>query len=221
MTKLLPSALVLGLVFAVPLGIRAYEPLLAQTPGRAEVRTETRANINLGAPERTSTENRPGLMRARANAEVRAEIKAEAEKKWKENRSDENSRVKAHAHWMTKRFAVVIERLEILADRIEARIEKLNDEGVDTSVAVAFVADARAELANASEGFITLSADLDATIESGNWNREVFQELRTLAAEIKTDIKEAHQFLMNAVRSLKAETTVDANISTNTNVEVQ
>lgn len=126
-------------------------------------------------------------------------------------------RIRAHSEWMVKRLTAAVERLEILITRIESRIAKIDDEGGDTTEAVALVAEAKLNIESAKDGI----ADIDVALEtalSKDELRGAFTDLRILVQTIHTDIREAHRALIQAVTTLKG---LRIGASANAEIEVE
>lgn len=107
-----------------------------------------------------------------------------------------------------------IEHLEGIIQRIESRIEKLNDRGGDTSESEGFVASAKVDLGEASAS-VDAFASLDLSGDSAETN---FERIRTLAAEAREHLRDARDNLIKAVRSLSS---VEIEIEASTETEIE
>lgn len=105
--------------------------------------------------------------------------------------------------FMKARFLAAIERLRDIADRIDARIEKVEDEtGKDLSEASGYVNDARESLDEAEDLLEAVGTSTDALFSDENTAGERFGRLRELFIEAKAKIKEARGFLGQALRAI-------------------
>ncbi len=95
----------------------------------------------------------------------------------------------------------MIERLNKIADRIDARIEILSGRGVDTDASEASLAQAREALEEASDAVDALKDAVAEALESET-PREALKETKPLAESTKTAIKEAHAALVETITSL-------------------
>lgn len=106
---------------------------------------------------------------------------------------------KRKAEHTARVLTATVERLERIIVRLESRIAKVRGNGGAVAETEAFVAEAKNHLSLAKSS-IALFASVDLT---GQKAQENFERVRTLAAEVKGHIREAHASLMKAIRSLK------------------
>lgn len=104
-----------------------------------------------------------------------------------------------------KRFIAVIEagadRLTTIIERIESRMIKLEERGVDTSVAESHLDDAKESL----RAVFVKIGDIKGEVESATSDnaREVLQKIRELLRAAKDDLKSAGTSIREAVQALK------------------
>lgn len=101
---------------------------------------------------------------------------------------------------MRERMEAAVWRLTHIANRLESRIEKLAQGGVDTGSAQVLIDDARGELAAAQA---LLGQDNEATVRgavSSNEPRTQIQSIRELFVEAAQHIRNARQLLHDALR---------------------
>ncbi len=101
-----------------------------------------------------------------------------------------------------RRFGVATGALEAIQARVESAIEKLTDEGKDTSAAEEALDVSEAKLAEAKEK----AEDIKALIPEGgckNITPELFEQIKTLAREAKDLLKESKESLREAIQALK------------------
>lgn len=109
--------------------------------------------------------------------------------------------VTARFEHATKLLSAMVLRLSGIADRIDARIDALTAEGVDTAAAEDALALARTEIDEAEASVTGLSDALAEALVSDT-PRESLQATRTLAEEAKTAIRTAHEALKKAAAAL-------------------
>lgn len=95
----------------------------------------------------------------------------------------------------------VIERLEKLADRIEARIAVLTERDVDTTDAESALTEAREKIVQAKEAVEDVQDALALALESET-PREALQGVKPLAETAKTALRAAHSALVEAIKAL-------------------
>ncbi len=94
-----------------------------------------------------------------------------------------------------KMLSATIERLENILARLESRIAKVKAEGALTTESEGYVADTKAYLAEARADLAVFAA-IEVTSDN-------FETVREAGAEVKTEIRKAHESLVNALRTLK------------------
>lgn len=101
---------------------------------------------------------------------------------------------------VTRVMLATIERLQKIGDRIQSRIDKIDEKGGDTADSEQFLAAARVNLDDAKVA-VEAFGDIDL---SGDDAQENYEKIRAAAAGARELIREAHTNLMMAVRSLSA-----------------
>lgn len=134
-------------------------------------------------------------------AAVIEEIKTKREE-WKEEMQERVGDKKLFAR--TRISVGLMHRTENLiriSDKIEARIEKMQEAGKPVGEAQSFVDDAQEDLQEVKEDIEGLKemVDDDATLE----------EIKAAIVSIKDDLKNAHKKLWNAVKELRGENAED------------
>ncbi len=152
-------------------------PARAETENRTEEREERREEI------RTQTEEKV--------AEIEARKKANLEKAWSN-----------YANAMLRRFNFAISWLETMEERINSRIAKLKEGGVDTTEAEAFMASADEAIESAKEAATSLEDAISSALESENPAVEI-RNARPLVEEARLAIRTAHSEMVKAITSLK------------------
>jgi hypothetical protein len=163
-------------------------PLPAGMEKRMEDRDDVRAKMMQNS---SSTAGRGAEMREKM-AERRGEI------------------LKRITNQMILRMNAAIERLAKLADRIDSRIVKLKEKGVDTAKAEANIAiartkiaDAKAAVAAAGNGVESASIQADASASSTKPS-DPGKTVREALTQARTAVFAAHKAIVDALTSLKA-----------------
>ncbi len=108
-------------------------------------------------------------------------------------------RMKAH-----KLFAISIERLEKIIERIETRIEKIKAEGIDTATATSFVVKAKADITLAKSYTASANAIIQANLTSkSDMTEEERAQIKDLLGKAKVSLKSSWTNLFEAVKEIK------------------
>lgn len=142
------------------------------------------------------------------------ERQADARERMQEKRSEI---LKHMSEQMFKRMEAAIERLTKLSDRVDSRIQKLKEQGVDTTKSEALIKTTRVKITEATtaveaakqemEGAATLadtSASSTKPVDAGKKVRDQLEKARVA-------ITAAHKSLVAAVESLKASSALREN----------
>jgi len=168
----------------------------------------------LGAGTLSAQTNRPEVTPVRAGSEERTqereERREEIQNQTEEKRAQIEERRMAnlekawsnYANSMIRRFDLAIAWLETMEERINSRIEKLKEGGVDTTETEAFMASADSAIESAKEAVSDLKDAMELALESETPAIEI-RSARALVEEARLAIKSAHSEMVKAVRSLK------------------
>lgn len=113
------------------------------------------------------------------------------------------ARVRAYGERLERRYNAAIERLEGIALRIETRIEKLNERGIDTSEAERELQEAYGAIAAAQSQVGAAAASLEEILVSDS-PRDALNESKILFQSAKETIRDAHGALVESIALLKA-----------------
>ncbi len=186
------------------------EKINEQKDARQE-RFENRTEV---LDERKEVREERTLKRTEVLEEKRKELETKKEEKKKEieaRKADlqnkvfttQTERAQAFVQIMLRRFNATVERLESIGLRIESRIEKLKEDGIDTAESERHLEEARKQITSAEEMVVALpalSTDSDGNSET---IRAQITEYRNAIEPIKRMLRGAHQSLVSAVRTLK------------------
>lgn len=116
-----------------------------------------------------------------------------------------------------QKFDEAITRIKELEDKINSKIATFEAKGVETAEAKASIAIAETKLSEASVKIVEINALL--ALSTDQLTSEQKATLKTLTEETRVLLKEAHNALVEAVKSLRASVTLKlkAEASTDTN----
>lgn len=162
---------------------------------RAEGESGRRSNTNWGEMKTEAIARQE---------EIKAElIKRREEAKEKIDEKKDNL-AKLHAERLSNRFGFYTKRLATVVEKIEERIEKMKDDGKDTSAAEAKLTEAKTKLTLAndlSKEAIAMFAAIDTS--KYEEEREKAQEARNKAMQARQTFVEAVKLLRETVKILK------------------
>ena len=136
-------------------------------------------------------------------AELGARIASTTER-MQERRKQESLR---YAKRMEERMTAAFDRLSHLADRIDERIAKITaaDKKIKTDTAKARLVEARKKIEDGRTALAGLQAQVEAALASAD-PKTGFEGVRAATKTIEGDAKAAHKALVDAIKSLKANT---------------
>ena len=182
----IPVAFCFALLLVFTAAVAAYAQGTAPTTtDRAEVREEGRAEL------REQLEERREAIAERVE-EARNAISAQAQK-----------RIINLAANISNRIDASVTRLENIATRLNRRIGKLENEGVDTTAAKAELEAAHATLATIKADMSTIDALVYGSVTSES-PREDWQNVKAQYRKTRTDLLTAQNQLRASVAALKA-----------------
>lgn len=125
----------------------------------------------------------------------------------------EQKRARNLAANMTNRMEATVFRLEKIIERLESRLQKQQDAGLDRGAAFGFLGQAKATLNNAKVELTLIDARVEKSVTSNN-PKGHFDDVRQAYARIKGNISEAHLHTNEALLVAKNQT--PANTTTKT-----
>lgn len=159
----------------------------------------------------TSSRGKSDVQRA-DRLEMKQEKEAERASTTAERRADHLARIKAFAEQMFERMHAMIARFRNIIERVQSRIDKFEERGIDVIAAQAALDTAEAAVDEAEEAVTDAEAALDAALASDT-PREAFAAVRTLVAEVRDALQRARQALSDAIAALKASAPEDTDES--------
>ncbi|OGG45040.1 hypothetical protein A2673_03040 [Candidatus Kaiserbacteria bacterium RIFCSPHIGHO2_01_FULL_50_13] len=180
---------------------------------RADVRTDVKAETNIEVRKEMRVEEQ----------ERRADVRADMQEKREEMRDGLRARVhnllRAQLGAIVNRLTVSLRYFDTMVGRIESRIEKLSDRGLD-------VAGVEASLAVAVDLIVTAKVDVQAivdVVEGANDTSDpasLKAELRSAITKAVASVKAAHRALIGVAREMVALVRASASVDANVEVEV-
>jgi hypothetical protein len=113
------------------------------------------------------------------------------------------ARILEHVKRLVHRLNAAIERMEILAGRVQSRIDKLTERGLDMADEQALLDTALSHIASAQTDVDALEEAVIAMLESDE-PREAYAKVKELVRTTIDSVKSAHKTLVEAIRSVKA-----------------
>ena len=129
--------------------------------------------------------------------ELRGDIKARIA-------SEAKMQIETTARKMKQRLEAAVKRLENISTRIDSRIDKLTEEGLDMSTAISLkaTADLKIAAAKTAVGALVKPTPTDDTREA---HKAAFEALRAQVKAAEEAVKEAHRALMAVIPEIKGK----------------
>lgn len=140
---------------------------------------------------------RVNALKATTSAEKREAVKEKIDEKRK-------AQIREIAARTIKRLEAAVERLAKLSDRLESRLNKLSEGGVDVSKSRGLLTEARAKIAEAKSKIAEAKASIETAVSSDS-PKEAFQKVREITGGANEKLKEAHKALVRAISSASAK----------------
>lgn len=137
-------------------------------------------------------------------AKKREDMKERAENAKKEARERFGEHVETLVGNVSARLASSSANLSSIADRIDARIDTLEDEGHDMSVSIALLATARTDISVANDKILAVNTALETAMATTSPKGQI-PAVRAAVKAAEDALKLAKEDLMKTLRSVKAE----------------
>jgi intracellular sulfur oxidation DsrE/DsrF family protein len=196
--------------------------LVAETEVDAQVTTEQEVQADVQVDARASTQaDRAALQEeiTASTAEKRAAVQEQVIQRQATLEARAQERVTNLSANMSNRMEAIIARLQNISDRLESRIVKMNESGVDTTASAAALASAQLSL----DGALAEISDIDASVYAAVSAADVRSGWATLKAKfegIRDLIKTAHSELQRSISLLK-EASVQGTVQQDTEVSTE
>ena len=121
----------------------------------------------------------------------------------KERVSEERAqKIEAFFGSMVRKFEAAISRLRILADRIDSRLDKLEDKGRDITTLRAALDDARNTIETAEDALDKAKEEF-TTFASAENPKEYFEKVKLVVQDVASKVKISHKALVDVINSVK------------------
>src|SRR3989344_5423080 len=121
----------------------------------------------------------------------------------KEKVSEERAqKIEAFFGSMVRKFEAAISRLRILADRIDSRLDKLEDKGRDITTLRAALDDARNTIETAEDALDKAKEEF-TTFASAENPKEYFEKVKLVVQDVASKVKISHKALVDVINSVK------------------
>jgi uncharacterized protein YukE len=165
---------------------------------------------NTVSAQTTTTDRVDRVEERQENIDIRQEERTEQIEGRQENRLERRAelsdrmqeRVTNLSANLSNRFDAVIERLFNILNRLQSRMNKLSEQGWDTSEAQSYLDTARRSLTQAEENMSDIDTVVAGVVGASN-PREAWQELKAIYVETRELIRSAHADMKTAILSLK------------------
>lgn len=104
---------------------------------------------------------------------------------------------------MLNRFRAAIARFDHITGRLESRIEKLEERGIDVSSVTPLIEEAKNMKAEADVTMETLKAKYESLLEGEN-SKGIGEEAKEIALELKTEVRNLHAKLREIITAIKS-----------------
>lgn len=163
--------------------------------------TEQASEMRERAEERRQTAEERRLQMQDELEQRRVEAVARGEERRAALQERAQERLLNLAANMSNRMEAAIRRIDNVITRLESRIEKLKDTGVNTNEAEDHLATAKRYLTSASATLATIDTDVTQFITS-NDPRAAWMRVKSIYESTRNDLRSAHQTLRDTVVSL-------------------
>lgn len=138
--------------------------------------------------------------------EKRETFKEEAKERveaLKQKVSEEKAkRIEAFFGTMVRKFEAAISRLRMLADRIDSRLDKFEDEGKDVSSLRISLDSARAVIEDTENALDMAKEEFNALVQN-EAPQEYFSKVKEVIAGVSQKVRDAHKALVDVINSTK------------------
>lgn len=118
-------------------------------------------------------------------------------------KSERADRIASYLERVSRKMTAAVERLDILSSRIESRINKLEERGIDMTRTKELLEAARVSITEAGESLKTALSDAREAL-SIDISRDSFGKVVSGLAHAKEKLREAHQTLVEVIRTMKS-----------------
>lgn len=169
----------------------------------AQMRTEERHT----EARKRFEERRAGMLQRQEESRKHMETwHEELRQRWEDHKAQLSERrkqnIKNHIERIIQRMKQAVERLEDMANKIEGRLSRLQEEGADVASLQLLLEEARSAISRANASLDTAAVDLRTAPDADN-PADALGKARALLENVKTTLKEAHAALVEIVVEMK------------------
>ena len=195
MKKIVFCVFSLLFLFAISFPAIAVQGTPSAVSNREEVRNEATSGAGVGTNQSLQEEAREEL---RENSQEKmATVQARLTERKREI-------VQSHFNRVFRRFTAAINRLNILIDRIESRLLKIEevDNTLDTEKIKTEIESSKEKLNQAATTLENIKADMEQLIESET-PKDVFTQVKNSIVQVREILIEVHQTLVKVIGDIK------------------
>ncbi|MBU3925574.1 hypothetical protein KJ763_00180 [Patescibacteria group bacterium] len=128
-----------------------------------------------------------------------------AQKEKLQQRLEETKRIRVRAYWgrIMGRMGIAVIRLERIADRIDSRLDKLQENGADISEPQVLLETAKTKIADAKLAVENVKTKIEEILNSDADAKDIFQQIKDELSAVKQTIKDAHSALVDVIEAIK------------------
>lgn len=115
---------------------------------------------------------------------------------------DRAKKIEAFFGGMVRKFEAAINRFRHLADRIDSRLDKFEDEGKDVSALRISLDNARNSIESAEDALDKAKEEFTTFVLSEN-PKENFEKVKAVVQNVASAVKNAHKALVDVINSIK------------------
>lgn len=169
----------------------------------AQARTEERHT----EARKRFEERRAGMLQRQEESRKHMETRhEELRQRWEDHKAQLSERrkqnIKNHVERIIQRMKQAVERLEDMANKIEGRLSRLQEEGADVAPLQLLLKEARSAISRANASLDTAAVELRAAPDANN-SADALGKARALLENVKITLKEAHAALVEIVVEMK------------------
>ena len=151
-----------------------------------------------------AVKNTEGIENRGEEKQIREEVREEKREEIKQKLT-ENSirRIRAYTERIVNRFNAALERFVILSDRVESRIQKIEEGGILLNDAKTLLQKTREEISLTEIKISEVPLKIDEIIASENL-KEMFKDSKEVFKTTNESIKAVHKLLVEVIKSVKS-----------------
>lgn len=134
---------------------------------------------------------------------VTEKFSAQKERTKQKTEETRKVRVRAYLGRVAGRTGIAITRLERIADRIDSRLDKLQEKGTDVSDYRTLLETAETKITGAKLDAENAKIKIEEMMNSGEDAKTIFQQIKDELNKVKQAVKGAHSALVDVIAAIK------------------